>query len=169
KAKFCQKNAKNVVTDKRADSIIHRTIKKVSDDVAEMRFNTAISAMMIAMNEVEKCESLSREQYGTLLRLLAPFAPHITEELWAIMGNRKSIHLASWPQYDERLCADEKVTMVVQINGKVRADFETDPDSDEESVKTIALTMPEVKKWTDGKRIAKIIVVKNRLINIVVE
>lgn len=167
--KVLPKSAKNVVTDKWADSIIHRTIKKVSDDVAEMRFNTAISAMMIAMNEVEKCESLGREQYGTLLRLLAPFAPHITEELWAIMGNRKSIHLASWPQYDERLCADEKVTMVVQINGKVRADFETDPDSDEESVKTIALTMPEVKKWTDGKRIVKIIVVKNRLINIVVE
>ncbi len=147
---------------------IHKTIKKVSEDIENMKFNTAISSLMIAVNDLEKSTSVSRADYSTLLQLFAPFAPHVCEELWVNLGNKKSIFLSTWPSYDSSKITDSVVKVMVQVNGKVRASFEVSPETDEESLKKIALDMPEVKKWTEGKEIKKIISVKGRLVSIVI-
>ncbi|KKU66582.1 MAG: Leucine-tRNA ligase [Parcubacteria group bacterium GW2011_GWA2_47_16] len=150
------------------ESVLHRTIKKVGDDIEAMRFNTAVSSMMILANEMEKAEALSGVQYATLLRILAPFAPHITEELWSILGHKKSIHLEPWPAFDVTLAAHGTGVLVIQINGKVRGNLSTDHELSENEAKEQSLALPEIKKWIDGKKVIKTIYVKGRLINIVV-
>ncbi len=149
------------------DAIIHKTIKKVGEDIESFSFNTAISSLMILVNEMEKQTTLSRGNYGTLLILLAPFAPHITEELWHECGNINSIHLASWPTFDTTKCTESEVTIVIQINGKVRDTVLVAADVHEDALKEMVLARPTVLKWTDGKSLKKIVVVKGRVINIV--
>lgn len=158
------------------DCVLNRAIKKVTEDIAAMRFNTAISTLMIAVNELEKVvaspgqpAAISRPQFETLLKLIAPFAPHVTEELWTTLGNKRSIHISEWPKYDPKLVGDEESNIVVQINGKVRASFKITADEGEEALKTAALALPEAKKWLEGKQIQKVIVVKGRLVSIVAE
>ena len=154
---------------KEIENILHQTIKKVSEDIESFKFNTAISGMMIFINEVEKVGSIGKSQWEQFLRLLAPFAPHITEELCLEDDHLgKSIHLEDWPKYDENKIKDEKVTIVVQVNGKVRAQFEAEVGISEEEIKTKALAMPEIEKWLTDKEIKKIIFVPNRIINFVV-
>lgn len=150
------------------NKIIHKVIKKVSDDIEAMRFNTAISALMITVNELEKKEVIDVEQYGTLLQLIAPFAPHVTEELWSSLGNKKLIHTAEWPTYDSTLAADSEVTIIVQINGKVRASFTAQVDAPKEELEKLAKATPDALKWLEGKEVKKVIVVPNKLVNIVV-
>ena len=110
---------------------------------------------------------ITRNQFETLLKLLAPFAPHFTEESWSMLGNKKSIHISEWPKFDSSLLGNEQVTIVVQVNGKVRASFVTNKDSDRILLEQKAKDITEVKKWTDGKTIIKVIVVPNKLVNIV--
>ncbi len=155
------------VENKKILTLVHRTIKKVSEDISDMKFNTAISSMMILVNELEKENVISKKVYETLLKLVAPFAPHITDELWIIFGHRGSIHISEWPKYDPNLIILDEITITVQINGKVRTSFNSVRDTDEEKIKNIALGLPEIKKWTNGKGIKKIITVKNKLVNIV--
>ena len=160
-----------------AERIIHKTIKKVTDDIVILHLNTAISSLMIAVNELEKT-GVNREQFETILKLLAPFAPHMTEELWTSFGNKKSIHISSWPVYKPELAIEKTVTIAVQVNGKVRGSFEIDADivrgvntsaeAAEKSMKDAAMSLPDVKKWTDGKEIKKIIVIKAKLVSIVI-
>jgi leucyl-tRNA synthetase len=150
------------------DRIIHKTIKKVTEDIENMRYNTAISSMMIAINEIEKAESVTRGQYENILKLLAPFAPHFTEELWLSLGNKKSIHIGNWPQFDSALIVDDQVNIMVQVNGKVRGSFTSPADADNATLEAKAKEVDEVKKWLDGKRVVKVIVVPKRLVNIVV-
>ncbi|TSC77557.1 MAG: leucyl-tRNA synthetase [Parcubacteria group bacterium Gr01-1014_24] len=169
--------------------LLHKTIKKVSEDIEEMHFNTAISAMMILSTEMEKAEHVLPQDYKKFLQILSPFAPHITEELYAqinadftqknadkiqrqsVSSQRKSagssIHLSQWPKWDENLIKDEEVKIVVQINGKVRAEITISADEKEEDVKKKALEDKAVLKYTKGKDIKRTIYVKNRLINIV--
>ncbi|MEK7646579.1 MAG: leucine--tRNA ligase [Patescibacteria group bacterium] len=147
--------------------VIHRTIKKVTEDIDAFRFNTAISTLMIALNEIETVGAISKDQFGTVLKLLAPFAPHVTEELWSMMGNTSSIHISPWPVYDPHLLVDTTVTMVVQVNGKMRDSFEVAVDTDKAVLEQRALESPQVRKWTEGKTIEKVIVIPKRLINIV--
>jgi leucyl-tRNA synthetase len=149
------------------DKILHKTIKKVTEDIENLRFNTAVSALMIAVNEMEKAESVTREQFEIFLQILAPFAPHVTEELWSVVGNKKSIHLSGWPVCDESLIVDDKKTIVVQINGKVRSSLVAPTDIGEEELKQLALNLPEVKKWLDGKEVKKVIVVPGKLVSVV--
>lgn len=132
-----------------------------------MKFNTAISSLMIAVNNLEKSASVSLADYSAFLQLFAPFAPHVCEELWFAIGNKKSIFLSAWPVYDPKKIMESSVRVMVQINGKVRASFEASPEADEDDMKNTALSLPEVMKWTDGKEIRKIITVRGRLINIV--
>lgn len=146
---------------------IHKTIKKVSEDIEEMRFNTAISSIMILLNEFDKEEFISKEHYEVIIKLIAPFAPHFTEELWNTIGNKGSVHGSIWPKFDPSKLVDSNVTISVQINGKARATLTTQRDANDKDVENMALNMDEVKKWTDGKEIKKVIVVKNRIINIV--
>jgi len=151
------------------DRILQKTIKKVTADIMAMRFNTAVSTLMIAVNEIEMGPTkINRDQFETLLKLLAPFAPHVTEELWTTLGNKKSIHISEWPKYDPNDTIEKEAHIIVQVNGKMRGSFIADREASEEALKTAALALPEVKKWLEGKEIKKVIVVKGRLISIVV-
>ncbi|MBX4200016.1 class I tRNA ligase family protein [Candidatus Parcubacteria bacterium] len=151
------------------ESIIHlnQTIKKVSDDIETMNFNTAISTLMIHVNSVEKQSFISSMEYKVILKLLATFAPHVTEELWSSIGEKNSIHTESWPEFDEKKLEGKDVTIVVQVNGKTRATIVLDKSTDESQVKTLALDIPEVKKWLNGATPQRIVVVPGRLVNIV--
>jgi leucyl-tRNA synthetase len=154
------------------DILINKTIKKVSDDIEGMHFNTAVSALMIAVNELEKLPNLPLKSYETILQLLAPFAPHVTEELWHNLepasAHQTSIHHEPWPTYDPAKIADVKVRIAVQINGKSRAAFEADANEQESVIREKALALDEIKNRVYGKDIKKVIYVKGRLINIVI-
>ena len=155
--------------EKVTDSALHKAIEKVGEDIEKFGFNTAISALMILVNELEKIETLSKSAYETLLILLAPFAPHITEELWHEMGNKNSVHLEAWPVYDATKCVESEVTIAVQVNGKLRDTMVVPFGADEQVIKESALERPAVQKWTESKNIFKVVVVPNKLINIVVK
>ncbi len=150
-------------------ALLNQTVKKVSEDIEAMKFNTAVSALMILANAFEKEETISEEMFGTFLQLLAPFAPHVTEELWAALGHRTSIHLAPWPKPSPESVGESRRTIVVQVNGKVRASFEATASVTEEEMKTTALALTDVKKWLTGQAVKKVIFVPGRLINFVLE
>ncbi|OHA87834.1 MAG: leucine--tRNA ligase [Candidatus Zambryskibacteria bacterium RIFCSPLOWO2_01_FULL_39_39] len=164
-------SAKTTTGEVKLKSLLHKTIKKVTEDIESYKFNTAISAMMIFLNELEKEMGMSRfnlDIFEIFLKLLAPFAPHITEEIWSKMGHKDSIHLEKWPEADLSKIKEEKVIIVVQINGKIRAQFEAEPNPTEDKVRKKALSLPEVQKWLDGKEVRKIIFVPNKIINLVI-
>jgi len=148
--------------------LLHRTIKKVSEDIEAMRFNTAISALMILVNEMEKSESVAREDFETLLVLLSPFAPHMAEELWERMGNASPILSAMWTEADPKFLKENTVEMVVQINGKLRARLRIAAGLSQEDAESAARTNVLVAKHLEGKEIRKIIFVPDRLMNFVV-
>jgi len=156
------------VIGSKLENLLHKTIKKVTEDILAFKFNTAISAMMIFANELEHTPEVSKGTFDTFLKLLAPFAPHMTEEIWANLGHKDSIHLEEWPKFDENKIKDEKVTIVVQINSKVRAQFEADSGISEKEVKEKALSLPETQKWLNDKEIKKAVYIPNKLINFVV-
>ena len=136
--------------------------------IEAMRFNTAISAMMILATEMEKSDYIDEDGFKKFLKILAPFAPHVTESIWESLGGKKSINISEWPEYDESLIKDDEVKIVVQVNGKVRAEMMIEVDADDEKVKNLAKTDVNVLKFVGGKEIKKIIYVKNRLVNVVV-
>ncbi len=158
--------------EEKIQTLLHKTIKGVTEDIAEFKFNTAISKMMILTNALEKEEKVAITSFTALLKLLSPFAPHMTEELWSNvngqMSDVTSIHLSDWPKYDPAKIVDEEVTIVVQVNGKVRADFTVPTDSAEEDVKEKALSHDKIKPLTEGKEVKKVIYVKNKLVSIVI-
>jgi len=146
--------------------LLHKTIKKVSEDIEAFKFNTAVSAMMIFVNDAE---TVSKKDWDSFLKLLAPFAPHVSEELWELNGHDESLTYAAWPKYDEALVVDEVVTIVVQVNGKVKDRLQMPKDSGEDDLKAKALASDHVKKATEGKEITKVVVVRNRLVNVVLQ
>ncbi|MDD5621612.1 MAG: leucine--tRNA ligase [Actinomycetota bacterium] len=159
---------------------LHRTIKKVTNDILErFNFNTAISAVMELVNLTYKYQeevpdgqkniSLIKELTRKLLILLSPITPFITEELWIRAGNTGSIHRVEWPDYDEEIAAEEMVTIVLQVNGKLRDRIDLPPDTPAEEIKKHAFSSNKVKTYTEGKKIIKEIVIPNKLINIVVK
>ena len=150
-----------------SENLMHQTIKKVSEDIESMGFNTAVSALMIYANTLDKQEKVSQQEFETLLLLLAPFAPHITEELWRTLGHKDSIHTGDWPTYDQKKIEKDEVTLAVQVDGKVRANLFVARGQDEEEIKAIVLTLPEVKKWLDGKEPKRVIIVPDRIVSIV--
>ncbi len=156
-----------VQTDKTAEKVIHKTIKKVGEDIEIMNFNTAISALMICINEMEKAEYISVGDFKMFLQILAPFAPHMTEEIWREMDEKKSIHISSWPKFDSKKTVDEDFTLVIQVNGKVRAEINAPMSISEAEAEKIARNHPAIQTWIEGKTIRKVIYVKNKLVNIV--
>ncbi|MDE2041094.1 MAG: class I tRNA ligase family protein [Patescibacteria group bacterium] len=150
-----------------AAKILHKTIGKVTEDIQHLHFNTAISTMMIAVNEFEKLPNVGRTIYESYLKLLAPFAPHVAEELWMSLGGKKSIHLSAWPTFDPKLAADTEVRIIVQVDGRVRGSFMAAAGGPATELERRARALPEAAKWTTGKKIAKIIVIPDRLVNIV--
>lgn len=156
-------------SEDKTEQALHKTIKKVGEDIESFSLNTAISALMMLVNEMEKAEALNRATYETLLILLAPFAPHITEELWHEMGNKQSIHLVSWPSFDPKKIIMDEVTIAIQVNGKVRDTVIVSLDNNNEStVLGIASVRPSIIPWIEGKKIQKVIFVPGRILNIVV-
>ena len=148
---------------------MHKTIKKVSEDIETLKFNTAIATMMGLLNEIDAAGSLTRADYRTLLILLNPFAPHITEELYQVMGYEGVLNEQKWVEYDEKLCVEDSVEIVVQVNGKVKARFNAPVDCAKEELENLAFDLPEIKALTDGKTVVKKIAVPNKLVNIVVK
>ncbi len=146
---------------------IHRTIKKVTSDIEDMKFNTAIAAMMALLNDVDKAGSLSKEDYKTIITLLNPFAPHITEELWEIMGEEGFCSLAKWPEYDEKMCVDSHVEIAVQVNGKLRGRVTIAADASQEEAVAAAKSDPKVAADLQNSTIVKEIYIKGKLVNIV--
>ena len=147
---------------------IHQTIKKVSNDFESLKFNTAIAAMMSLVNDFYKEKSINKAEYATLILLLNPVAPHMTEELWeSIYGGRA--YQQKWPEYDEAKTVESNVEIAVQINGKVKATLGVALDEDEESVKAKAHAIPAIAELMAGKNVVKEIYVKGRILNIVVK
>jgi leucyl-tRNA synthetase len=145
----------------------HRTIKKVGEDIASFGFNTAISAMMIYSNEIQKAKVPARIDLETLVTLLHPFAPHLTEELWERLGHQDCLARRPWPAFEEKHLKDREVEYAVQVNGKVRATFTFAADAPQGPVQEAALAHDKVKASLAGKTVDKVIVVPNRLVNIV--
>jgi leucyl-tRNA synthetase len=149
------------------ETLHHKTIKKVTEDIENFNFNTAISSMMMLSNELEKMEKIPAETFAIVLKLLAPFAPHVTDELWKALGNKKSIHISAWPTYDPAKLSEKTATIAIQINGKVRGEIIVDSNEQDEAVKERAMNLEITKKWLEGRPVKKVIYVKNRLVNIV--
>ncbi|MGH7424838.1 MAG: class I tRNA ligase family protein, partial [Candidatus Methylomirabilales bacterium] len=148
---------------------VHRTIKAVTDDFEVFAFNTAIARMMELVNEFARLSGkVPRGAAETLLKLLAPIAPFITEELWHRYGNDGSIHMQAWPAYDEAMLAAEPVTMVVQINGKVRDRIEVSSTISEAEMRGLALQSEKVRALLGGREAARVVVVPPRVVNVVV-
>jgi len=154
---------KKTIENKEFETLLNKTIKKITTDIINFGFNTAISAFMILTNAAEKTE-LTKSDYEIILKLLAPFAPHMTEEIWSNLGGKKSIHLEKWPEYDEEKIILEEITVVVQIDGKPRASFKASANVTQATVEKMAFTLPEVKKWLDGKQIKNTMFVKGKIL-----
>ena len=148
--------------------ILNKTIKKVTEDIESMSFNTSVSAFMVATNELGTLKCRKREILEPILILLAPFAPHISEELWHQLGNKESIHIANWPKYDASLLVENSFNYPISINGKTRAQIEFDLTASEDEIKQAVLNHELVVKWMEGKSLKKFILVQGRIVNVVV-
>lgn len=147
--------------------VYHQTVKKVTDDYEKLAFNTAISQMMIFVNAVYKNGKCPKEYAEGLIKMLSCITPHMGEEIWSIMGHNDTIAFEQWPVYDEELCKEDTIEIVVQINGKVKAKLNIAVDADKDSVMEMAMSDEKVKESIDGKTIVKQIYVPNKLVNIV--
>jgi len=151
------------------ERLVHKTTKKVTEDIENLHYNTAISALMILLNAMEKNkDSLLVVHNSLFLKLLAPFAPHIAEELWEKSGNKTSIHLEPWPEYDPRLVEEETFELVVQINGKTRVTVSAQKGLSRKEAEEAALGIAKISEILGGKKPKKVIFVPDRLINFVV-
>ncbi|MFO8065339.1 MAG: leucine--tRNA ligase, partial [Spirochaetia bacterium] len=148
--------------------LLHKTIRKVTEDTETLEFNTAIAQMMIFVNEVFKQDVLHRALWEPFVLLIAPYAPHIAEEMWEKLGHEESLAYHQWPTYDEELTKDEEVEIVVQVNGKIRARLQVPADTGEEELKNLAFANERVKQYVEGKEIRKVVTVPNKLVNVVV-
>jgi leucyl-tRNA synthetase len=166
--KLTTNNQQPTTRDRIIESLLHKTTKKVGEDIEAFKFNTAISSLMILVNEMEKAPALPVTSYRSLLILLAPFAPHIAEELWSGLGEKKSVFLTAWPKYDPKQIREETKIIGVQVNGKVRGTIELAVDATEAEAKALALADPKVQAFTEGKSIRKCIYVPGRILNFVI-
>lgn len=166
---FIEQDKLSDENDHSLDRVYHQTVKKVTDDFETLGFNTAISQMMIFINECYKAETVYKEYAFNFIKMLSCIAPHICEEMWQMLGHDSSIVYETWPTYDENMLVSETVEMGVQVNGKLRAKIQVTKDTDDEAVKEIAFEQENVKAHTEGKNIVKVIVVKNKICNIVVK
>ena len=174
--KFIEKvwNLQNIVTDDEGyspelEKAMHKTIKKVGDDFERMKFNTAIATMMSFLNDVSKKGSITKGEFKTFITLLNPVAPHVTEELWQMLGGEGLLSLAPWPAYDEDKTVDDEIEIVVQINGKIRDKMNVPADIDRAGLEAVAMESERIRELTEGKTIVKVIAVPGKLVNIVVK
>ncbi|MGE1165437.1 leucine--tRNA ligase [Peribacillus simplex] len=168
-------NEDNTITDKvtetddtgKLEKVYHQTVKKVTENYEELKFNTAISQLMVFINDAYKADSLPKVYIEGFVKLLAPVAPHIAEELWSKLGHSESITYGTWPAFDEAKLVDNEVEIVIQINGKVKAKLMVPTDTTKEKLEEIAMGDNSIKEQIDGKTIRKVIAVPGKLVNIV--
>lgn len=146
-----------------------QTIKKVTEDTAALNFNTAISQMMIFINEISKLDTIPTAMWSDFVKVLSPYAPHLGEELWEKLGNKDTIAYVQWPTVSEDFCKDDAKTIVVMVNGKLRAKFQAAPGTADDELKAMAQDNEDAKKFLDGKEIVKCVVVKDKLVNFVIK
>ncbi|HPK58847.1 MAG TPA: leucine--tRNA ligase [Bacilli bacterium] len=149
------------------ERVYHQTVKKVTEDIENLRFNTAIAQMMIFVNEVYKAPNVPQEYLENFLKLLNPFAPHLTEELWEFLGHQGTIAYEPWPTYDEAKTIHDEVTIIVQVNGKLRDRLIVARDTDAKELENLALSNERIQGFFKGMTVQKVIVVPNKLVNIV--
>ena len=155
------------LNDGKLDKVYHQTVKKVTEDYENLHFNTAISQLMVFINEAYKVDALPYEYIEGFVQLLAPIAPHMGEELWSILGNEGGISYAPWPTYDEAALVEDEVEVVFQVNGKVRAKSNVPRDLGKDELEKVALANETVQEYIEGKTVRKVIAVPNKLVNIV--
>lgn len=156
-----------MINDHKLDLIYNQTVKKVTEDYENMRFNTAISQMMVFVNEAYKADALPMVYMEGLVKLLSPIVPHVAEEIWQIMGHDETITYEAWPTYDENKLVQDTVQVILQVNGKVRSKVEVEKDLDQAELEKIALADERIQQWTAEKDIKKVIVIPNKIVNIV--
>lgn len=169
--RFLDKIAAVSVTENNDESMtreLHKMIKKVTEDIDARHFNTAISAMMIFINAIDKENGIYKDVWSEFVKILSPFAPHLAEELWEQLGNTTSVTIQTWPTFNEELTLDSTVTIAVSVNGKTRATLEVTKDTPEETIKEQALALENIVKYTQDTEIKKVIVVPNKIVNIVI-
>ncbi|MDT2145231.1 leucine--tRNA ligase [Enterococcus faecalis] len=155
------------INDGRLTKVYHQTVKKVTEDMANLHFNTAISQLMVFVNEANKVDALPYEYVEGFVQLLAPIAPHIGEELWQILGNEESLTYVPWPTYDEAALVEDEVEVVFQVNGKLRGKQNVARGLSKEELEQIAMNLEAVKEFIEGKTVRKVIAVPDKLVNIV--
>lgn len=146
-----------------------QTIKKVTEDTATLNFNTAISQMMIFINEISKLPEVPKAMWSDFVKVLSPYAPHLGEELWEKLGNKDTIAYVQWPTFNDDFTKDDTKEIVVMVNGKLRDKFEAAPGTADDTLKATAFELPGIKKFTEGHEVVKCIVVKDKLVNIVIK
>ncbi len=154
--------------DGKLEKVYHQTVKKVTEDFEGLRFNTAISQMMVFINEGYKVDSIPKEYVEGFVKLLSPIAPHVAEELWEKLGNTETITYAAWPEFDESKMIEDEVEVVVQVNGKVRTKIVVAKDSTKEELEAAALADEAIQKAAEGKQIRKVIAIPGKLVNVVI-
>jgi len=167
-------NLQDMITDdegysKELESTMHKTIKKVTDDFEKMKYNTAIAQMMSLVNDFYKVGAVTKGEYRTLITLLNPVAPHMTEELWEMYGCGGMLATTAWPEFDEAKTIDDEIEVVLQINGKIRDKIMVPNGASREDMESLALSSDKVKELTEGKTVVKVICVPGKLVNIVVK
>jgi leucyl-tRNA synthetase len=161
-------SVKQTQADETTLRLLNQTVKKVGDDVDSFGFNTAISAMMILVNHLVKLQVVPVDVIEKLVLILSPFAPHITEELWAKFGHTESLAYEDWPEYDKELIKEKEIELAIQVNGKIKDKIVVAADSSDEQIKQKALSCEKVVAAMAGKEPKKVIVIKSRLVNIVI-
>lgn len=166
--KLSERVTDNAIENDSLTQVIHKTIKKVSFDIERFAFNTAVSTLMICVNECEKRDQISREHFKMLLSILAPFAPHISEELWNELGEKGSIHHAPWPAYNEAFTMDSSMTIAVQINGKMRGTISAPIETEEDALRSLILADDAFVSYLKNVDIKRFIYVKGKLVSILI-
>lgn len=169
---FTDKKYQSKITEKNdhsLDHIYHQTVAKVTKDIENLDFNTAIAQLMIFINHCYKSSTIYQEYLINFLKLLNPFAPHLSEELWALLEQKNSICLSAWPKYDKKYLINEKVTIAVQINGKTRLTLEVDNNLSEKETLALVEDKAKVQAYLKNKKIIKKICIVNKIVNFVVK
>ena len=151
------------------ESAFHKTIRKVTSDIENMKFNTAIAALMALMNDITGKGTITKGELKTYLTLLNPFAPHITEEMWELAGFEGMMVTAPWPEYDEAKTVDKEIELPVQICGKLRSVLKIAADADKDTILAAAKADPKVLPYIEGKTVVKEIFVQGKMVNLIVK
>ncbi len=156
------------INDDKLTRVYHQTVKKVTEDFENLRFNTGISQLMVFLNEAQKVDALPFEYMEGFIQMLAPIAPHMAEEIWEVLGNKESLSYAPWPTFEEDKLVEDEIEVVFQVNGKVRSKVQVANGLAKDELEKMALENEQIQNFIEGKTIRKVIVVPNKLVNIVV-